>query len=198
MSERDPRGRGRGVDSGESSIRTAASPDDMIDNPEFDEVVDPDVDLHDPRQQRETRPRQWDLVLVTSAGGIVGAWSRYWLGLAVPHDSSAFPWSTVIINASGCLLIGVLMVILLELTSPHRLVRPFLGVGVLGGYTTFSTFAVDAERLILDHRPFMALIYVVTTLVACGVAVWFATRTTLNIGRAVISSRVRHRGTTSA
>lgn len=198
MSERDPRDRGGGVDSAESGTRTAASPDDFIDETEFDEVVDPDVDLHDPQQQRETRPRQWDLVLVTSAGGILGAWSRYGLGLAVPHNSSAFPWSTVIINATGCLLIGALMVILLELTSPHRLVRPFLGVGVLGGYTTFSTFAVDAERLILDHRPLIALIYVITTLVACGAAVWFATTATLNIGRAVISSRVRHRETRSA
>ena len=43
------------------------------------------------------------------------------------------------VNTSGCLLIGVLMVLIVEARQGHRLVRPFLGVGVLGGYTTFST-----------------------------------------------------------
>lgn len=197
MSERHPRGRGGTVNAAETDVSAVPSPAERTDETEFDEVVDPDVDLHDPDQQRETRTRQWDLVLVTSAGGILGAWSRYGVGLAVPHKSSAFPWSTVLINVSGCLLIGALMVVLLELTSPHRLVRPFLGVGVLGGYTTFSTFAVDAQRLILDHRPLVALLYVVVTLVAGSVAVWLATTATLRIGRAIIAFRVRRRQTRS-
>lgn len=182
-----------GVDAAVSRGRVLGPHDSLIDETEFDEVVDPDVDLHDPRQQQEAHPRQWDLVLATSAGGILGAWSRYGLGLTVPHGTSAFPWSTVIINGTGCLLIGVLMVILLELTSPHRLVRPFLGVGVLGGYTTFSTFAVDAERLILDHRPLLALLYVIATLIVCGAAVWLGTTATSTVGRAVISMRMRNR-----
>jgi hypothetical protein len=103
------------------------------DGDEYDEVVDPDVDLHDPAQRREIRPRQWELVVATAVGGVLGAQARYGLGLAVPHSSDQFPWSTVVINATGCALIGVVMVVLLELTSPHRLLRPFLGVGVLGG-----------------------------------------------------------------
>lgn len=164
-----------------------------IDQTEYRSVIDPDVDLHDPAQQRETRPRQWDLMLAASAGGILGALSRYGIDLAAPHTPTTFPWSTVIINASGCLLIGVLMVSLLELTSPHRWVRPFLGVGVLGGYTTFSTFTVDTEQLITAHRPGVALTYVVVTVVVCLTAVWFATTVTANAGRAVIDARVRRR-----
>jgi CrcB protein len=158
---------------------------------EYEMVVDPDIDLHDPEQRRETRPRQWDLVVATAAGGVIGAEARYGLGLAVPHSGAQFPWSTVIINATGCAVIGAVMVILLELTSPHRLVRPFLTVGVLGGYTTYSTFAVDTERLILAHRPLIALAYIAVTLATCGVGVWLAATATRDIGEAIIVARIR-------
>ena len=180
MSGRDPRDHRGGVDAAKH-------------NDDFEQVVDPDVDLHAARQRRETRPRQWDLVTVCSAGGILGAWARYGLGLAVPHSTHQFPWSVVLINVTGCLLIGSLMVVLLELTSPHRLVRPFLGVGVLGGYTTYSTFAVDVERLALSHQAGLAASYVVVTALACAGAVWLSTTLTLNAGRAVIAARVRRR-----
>lgn len=164
---------------------------------EYDIVVDPDIDLHDPAQRRETRPRQWDLVLATAAGGVIGAEARYGLGLAVPHSGAQFPWSTVIINATGCAVIGTVMVILLELTSPHRLARPFLGVGVLGGYTTYSTFAVDTERLILAHRTLIALGYIAVTLAACGVGVWLAATTTKDVGEAIIAARRRRQRRTA-
>ena len=85
------------------------------------------------------------------------------------------------------------MVVLLELSSPHRLTRPFLGVGVLGGYTTYSTFAVDVERLVLDHRLGVAGGYVLTTLLACALAVWLSTIATLAFGRSIIAGRSRRR-----
>lgn len=157
------------------------------------EIVDSDVDLHDPAQVAETGLRQWDILIAIGVGGILGAEGRYGLGEMVPHSASQFPWSTLIVNASGCLLIGALMVMILELTSPHRLVRPFLGVGILGGYTTFSTFTVDAERLVMDHQPLLALSYVAATLAACLAAVTAATIATQLIGRAVLDSGVRHR-----
>jgi CrcB protein len=132
-----------------------------------DDIIDPDVDLHDPAQRQEMVPRHWDLVLATSAGGVLGAEGRYAVSVAMPSAPASFPWSTVIINATGSILLGVLMAILLGLARPHRLLRPFLGVGVLGGYTTYSTFAVDAERLVRAQRPVAALGYVVATLLAC-------------------------------
>lgn len=156
-------------------------------------VTDPDVDLHDPQQVAETKPRQWDTVVAVGLGGIVGAESRYGIGLSLPHAHDEFPWATVLVNATGCLLLGVLMVILLELTSPHRLVRPFLGVGVLGGYTTFSTFTTDAGALLQAHRPLVALLYVLTTMIACGMAVWVGSVTTQAAGQAVIHHRLRRR-----
>lgn len=149
-------------------------------------VVDPDVDLHDPAQRAETHPQRWDLLVAIAGGGVGGAEARYGVDAALPHTGAAFPWATLLVNVSGCLLIGVLMVLVLELTSPHRLLRPFLGVGVLGGYTTFSTFAVDAERLVRDHRPLLALGYATLTLVLCLVAVYAATIVTRVLGRAVL------------
>jgi CrcB protein len=128
-------------------------------------------------------------VLACSLGGILGSWARYGVQLAVPHSAGQFPWATVVINATGSFLIGALMIVLLVLTSPHRLVRPFLGVGVLGGYTTYSTFAVDAEDLVLDHRAGVALGYVVVTVVVCAAAVWLSTVLTLRAGRALATAR---------
>ena len=124
---------------------------------------------------------------------MLGAEGRYGVGLALPHAKTELPWATVVINATGCLAIGVLMVILLELTSPHRLARPFLGVGVLGGYTTYSTFAVDTERLVSAHRPLVALGYVAVTLGACAVAVFAGAAVMRALGDAVIGARVRRR-----
>lgn len=147
-------------------------------------VIDPDVDLGDPAQQPPAR--QWDVLLATAAGGIVGAEGRYGLSLAAPHHDRQFPWSTLLINVTGCLLIGVLMAVLLELPSPHPLARPFLGVGILGGYTTYSTFALDVQRLMLHHRPLVALDYVAFTVFGCAGAVWLSSALT---GRIVAAAR---------
>jgi CrcB protein len=141
-------------------------------------VVDSDVDLHDPEQLAETRPHQWDVLAAIALGGIAGAEARYGISNALPYRGPQFPWATLITNASGCLLIGVLMSVLLARSHPHRLVRPFLSVGVLGGYTTFSTFAVDAERLVRADRPLAALGYVVASLVLCLLAVAVASALT--------------------
>jgi CrcB protein len=149
------------------------------------------VGLHDRRRHAVSRPSQWDILLAVAAGGVVGSEARYGLGELVPHAGRQFPWSTLVINASGCLLIGALMALLPGLTSSHRLARPFVGVGVLGGYTTFSTFAVDVERLVREHRPLSALEYTATTVVVCSAAVWLSTGLTLVVGRAVISARIR-------
>nr|WP_225955538.1 CrcB family protein [Kibdelosporangium phytohabitans] len=105
------------------------------------------------------------IVAAVSVGGGLGALARYLVGLAVPA-----PWGTFGINVLGCFLIGVLMVLATETFRAHRLVRPFLGVGVLGGFTTFSAYAVDADQLLSDS-PWLAGAYLVGTLVAALVAV---------------------------
>jgi CrcB protein len=85
------------------------------------------------------------------------------------------------------------MVVVLDLTSPHRLVRPFLGVGVLGGFTTYSTFAVDVQVLVLAHQLVTALAYIGATLATCTLAVWLAVVITQNVAQLVVTRRLRHR-----
>ncbi len=107
-----------------------------------------------------------------SFGGALGALARYGLAVGWPHRPGRFPWATFVTNVSGCLLIGVLMVLVVEVWSAHRLLRPFLGVGVLGGYTTFSTYAVDVQQLVAAGAARTGLLYLAGTLVAALLAVY--------------------------
>ncbi|OXM55123.1 fluoride efflux transporter CrcB [Amycolatopsis alba] len=117
------------------------------------------------------RPR-WDVLAAVGAGGALGSLARYGLSVALPHSRGQFALSTFVTNISGCLLIGVLMALLTAAADPHRLLRPFLGVGILGGYTTFSTYATDTLDLVTNGRPFTGLAYAFGTVVAALVAVY--------------------------
>jgi CrcB protein len=101
-----------------------------------------------------------------AAGGALGAAARYGLIVAWPAPEGGFPWAIFAVNVSGCLLIGFLMA--LQPSTPARL---FLGTGVLGGYTTFSAYTLDFQRLIAAARPGLALVYLFGTLAAALVAV---------------------------
>lgn len=126
--------------------------------------VDPDVDLTVPMQRAEAGgPRRRTVLGAVALGGALGAEARYGLALAWPHPPCAWPWATLLTNVSGCLLIGVLMVLVTERHRGHPLARPLLGVGVLGGFTTFSTYAVDAVSTVDAGRPVLALLYVAVT-----------------------------------
>jgi len=134
--------------------------------------VDPDVDLRVRAQRFELRRAPWAVLGVISAGGALGGLARYGLAVAWPHHGRQFPWSTFVANVSGCLLIGVLMVLITEVWSAHRLLRPFLGVGVLGGYTTFSTYTVDVQQLVAAGAARTALAYLTGTVAAALSAVY--------------------------
>ncbi|HEY9408543.1 MAG TPA: CrcB family protein [Jiangellaceae bacterium] len=128
--------------------------------------------------------RRAPVIAAVAAGGVLGAEARYALTL-LQGDAVAFPWVTFVINVVGCVSIGVLMVVLLDLTSPHRLARPFLGVGVLGGFTTFSTYAVDIQTMLVGGRSLGALGYLALTPVAALAGVW--------AGAAATRALIRHR-----
>lgn len=133
--------------------------------------TDSDVDLHDPKQRAELH-KPWTVLAAISIGGSIGALARYGVTLAVPPRARSFPWATFGINVLGCLLIGVLMVLVTEVWPKQRLIRPFLGVGVLGGFTTFSTYVVDIQRLADQGASAIALAYLLGTVVAALVAVY--------------------------
>jgi CrcB protein len=141
-----------------------------------DSAVDYDVhtgaDLHQADQRRERRRADLPLVLAISGGGVGGALARYSVGILLPHRADGFPWATFWVNVSGCLLMGVLMVAITEIWSPHRLLRPFLGTGLLGGFTTFSTYTSDGRLLLADGHPVQGLLYVACTVVAALSAVY--------------------------
>jgi CrcB protein len=140
--------------------------------------IDADVDLHVPAERAELRPGPAPVLAAISAGGACGALARYGVALAWPHRTGGFPWATLVVNVSGCLLIGVLMVIVTEVATGRRLLRPFLGVGVLGGYTTFSTYATDIHQTAAAGAPWTALAYLAGTLAGALPAVWAGTALT--------------------
>jgi fluoride exporter len=154
--------------------------------------VDPDVDLHDPGQRAELHHHHPLVLGAIAAGGVVGAEVRYGLGLAIPHHAGTFPWATLIINLSGSVLIGVLMAVLASRPSPPRLARPFLGVGILGGFTTLSTYAVDLRELFGHGRPAAAAAYLTVTVVGGLVAVGLGLRAAARLrpDRAAASAEV--------
>jgi CrcB protein len=124
------------------------------------------------------------VLLAISAGGVVGALARYGLGELIHTD--VWPWSTWLVNTSGCLLIGVLMVLITDVWPGRPLLRPFLGVGVLGGYTTFSTAMVEVRQLVTAGQPGTGLLYLAATVVAALLAVtagWAGATTVLRKGR---------------
>ena len=112
------------------------------------------------------------LLAAVSCGGVLGALARYGLQTAYPHTAGEFGWATLAINVSGCLLIGIIAVLIASAPGTHRLVRPFLVTGVLGGYTTFSTYIVDIQRALVAGAPRTALLYGVATLAAALAAAW--------------------------
>ncbi|MFC6886437.1 MULTISPECIES: fluoride efflux transporter FluC [Actinomadura] len=145
--------------------------------------VDPDVDLHAPAQRSELRRAPWAVLGAVSAGGAAGALARHGVSEAFPHAAGSFGWATFGINVSGCLLIGALMVAITEVRRAHPLVRPFLGVGVLGGFTTFSTYAVDVQRALDAGEPRTALAYLAATPLCALAAVLAGVRLTRALTR---------------
>ncbi|NGN93612.1 CrcB family protein [Nocardioides sp. KC13] len=126
-----------------------------------------------------------DLLAPIAAGGALGSLARWGLATALPHGDGAWPWATFLANVSGCLLLGVLMAFVLGPWSAvpfwGRYLRPFLGVGVLGGYTTFSTYELETFDL-AGPAPVLAMLYLLVSVVAGVGAAWLG----LTLGRVVV------------
>jgi CrcB protein len=121
-------------------------------------------------------------VAVVSMGGALGALARWALETAAPASPGGFPWTTFAINVAGALLMGVLVVVVTEVRQAHPLVRPFLGVGVLGGFTTFSSYAVEAQQLLAGRHLATAGLYLIATVLAVLAAVALAMAVTRRVG----------------
>ncbi|GAA1372450.1 fluoride efflux transporter CrcB [Streptomyces beijiangensis] len=147
-----------------------------------EEPTDPDVDLSMPAQWLDAVRGQGAVVAVVALGGAIGASARYGASLIWTTAPGSFPWTTLVVNAVGCAVIGVFMVLITEMWSVHRLVRPFFGTGVLGGFTTFSTYAVDIQKLVAGGEARTGLAYLALTLLTALAAVWTAVSLTRRAG----------------
>jgi CrcB protein len=111
------------------------------------------------------------LVLV-ALGGAVGSSLRYLAGLASARLlGTGFPWGTLFVNVTGSFLIGILSEAIARRFGASPELRLFLITGILGGYTTFSAFSLDAVTLFEQGHAVSAALYVVSTLMLSGIAV---------------------------
>lgn len=138
------------------------------------EPVDADIDLSVPAQRREFNWTHLSVLAAVALGGGIGSAARYGASLIWPTDPGSFPSTTMLVNVVGCALIGILMVVVTEARTVHRLTRPFLGTGVLGGFTTFSTWALDIQSLVDHGQARTAVAYLAATLIAALAAVWLS------------------------
>lgn len=108
------------------------------------------------------------MVLAVAAGGALGSLGRWALAGALPEAADGWPWGTLLVNVTGALAMGLLIAWLADRETPAW-VRPFAATGLLGGWTTYSVFALDAVTL----SPVVAVGYVAATVVlgvgACAV-----------------------------
>jgi fluoride exporter len=101
--------------------------------------------------------------LAAAVGGVLGALARWGVAEVLPHRAGAWPVATLLVNLTGCLVLGLLLGVLFAAHPDHPWLRPFLGTGVLGGYTTFSTFAVETVELADAGAEVAAAGYVVAS-----------------------------------
>lgn len=142
---------------------------------ELGDVVDPDVDVKVGVQRRELVRTHGVVLGVIAVGGGLGSLARYGIAELLPTRPGLFPGGTFLTNVSGCFLIGVLMVLITEVRPAHRLARPFLGVGFLGGFTTFSTYTNEIRGLLRPGTIGPAMAYLAGTLICALLAVIAAT-----------------------
>ncbi len=123
------------------------------------------------------------LLAAVLLGGVVGTLVRTLLESALPPGAGAWPWTTFLINVFGSAMLGGLLESLARRGPDRglrRLIRLGGGTGVIGGFTTYSTFAVEADQLALAGRPILAIGYAVGSiaagLAAAGLAICAARR----------------------
>ena len=124
---------------------------------------------------QEAKTLKWTFILAVAAGGSLGSVARYLVGIGFGRlVGSDFRWGTFFINVSGSLLIGLFAGLFATRWDLPQVVRIFLTVGICGGYTTFSTFSLDAFYLMERGELLAAGAYVAGSAVASIMALILA------------------------
>lgn len=109
---------------------------------------------------------KWTFILAVAAGGSLGSMARYLVTIGFGRLlGSKFPWGTLFINVSGSFLIGLFVGLFAIRWDLPQAARIFLTVGIFGGYTTFSTFSVDAFYLIERGETLAATSYMIGSVI---------------------------------
>jgi fluoride exporter len=147
------------------------APEDRHDITASQADIDPDLLAPTPwlRRAPHAQPR---VLLAIALGGVLGTLARYWISRVVHVEPDSFPWATFTVNGSGAFALGLVLTLMVERWPPSLYVRPFVAIGFLGAYTTFSTFAVEADLLVKNGAVALAGLYVVGSLLAGFVAVY--------------------------
>lgn len=114
-------------------------------------------------------------VLMVATGGAAGAVTRFLLGIGLASFMPG-PWPTFTVNLIGSFFIGLLIGVLAGSDWFESWGRFLLVTGLLGGFTTYSAFAMDAVVLMSDGRWLSAMTYVIATTVGCVLAAWVGIR----------------------
>ena len=150
----------------------------------FESAGDPFRDRRRTGRRHVLRARVGSVAAV-AAGGALGGPARYALEARVTAPAAGYPWATFSANVAGAFVLGLLLVLILDLWPPRRYLRPFLAVGFIGSFTTFSTWMVEVGELVSGGSPLIAVLYLSGSLTA-GLA---ATGLGLLVGRAVARRR---------
>lgn len=126
-------------------------------------------------------PLRASVLGVVALGGVLGALLRWGLSEAVPDPAGGFPWSIFAVNVSGCFVLALLPAF--AVVRRHELLPPLLGTGVLGGFTTLSTYAEQTRALVRTGHAATAATYVVATLAAALLVVAVADRFSTAVAR---------------
>jgi CrcB protein len=112
-------------------------------------------------------------VIAIAGGGAVGALLRFWVSIGVYQLlGRGFPWGTLAVNVIGSFLMGLLFVLFLERSMVSGELRGAVLVGLLGAFTTFSTFSIETLTLIEQADYLKALLNAVLSVVVCILACW--------------------------
>jgi fluoride exporter len=162
--------------------------------------IDPDLDSTEGATERaraspfeHTRPPRrprlrGDVLLVIFLGGCFGGWARYGITSTWPTRTGRFPWATLSVNVAGAFILTLVIIAAAEIVST-RYLRPLLGTGFCGAFTTFSAIAVTTDLLFAHHHPRTAVLYLAASITAGLAAASFG----LVLGRAVAANRRRAR-----
>ena len=113
------------------------------------------------------------MTLAIAAGGAVGALLRYWVSTGVHLlVGRGFPYGTLAVNVSGSLVMGMLYVLIIERMDVDPLWRGAVLIGLLGAFTTFSTFSIETLNLLENGEPVKAAVNVLASVSVCIVARW--------------------------